>query len=152
MLPKNSERLFPALTDLAIHMSMNANKPTLIYRALLLLCVVYFIAVALAHQLGIKVPVLFVFYDVASERYQDLIISFLAFGWAMLFAIGFWDAELKRTIQIPILAAAVIAVAGLFRAGLEVQGHNEITYEIAGLAILLVALVTAYGLAVKCRR
>ncbi len=133
-------------------MSMNANKPIFIYRALLLLCVVYFVAVALAHQLGIKVPVLFVFYNVASERYQDLIISFLAFGWAMLFVIGFLDAELKRTIQIPLLASAVIAIAGLFRAGMEVQGHNEIICEIAGLAILLVALVVAYGLAAKQRR
>lgn len=130
---------------------MNATKALSVYRALLLLCVLYFLAVALAHQVGIKVPMLFVFYNIASERYQDLIISFLAFGWAMLFIIGFLDAELKLAIQIPILASGVLAVAGLFRASLEVQGHDEITYEVTALAILLVALITTYGMAAKQR-
>lgn len=128
---------------------MITNRSKYIYRALLLLCAGYFSAVALAHQMGTKIPLLFIFYDVASERYQDLIISFLAFGWAMLFTVGFLDTELKTKIQIPILASGVIAIAGLLRARLEVQGHDEITYEIATLAILLVALITAYGLATR---
>lgn len=126
---------------------MSTNKPILPYRALLLFCALYFLAVALAHQLGIKMPMLFVFYDVASERYQDLIISFLAFGWAMLFTIGFWDVELKRTIHIPILSSGVLAIAGLLRAAMEVPGHNEITYKIMALALLLLALIIAYAAA-----
>ncbi len=120
-----------------------------IYRLLLLLCMIYFLAVALAHQLGLKLPLLFIFYDVASERYQDLIISFLSFGWAMLFLIGFLDSELKARIQIPVLFSGTGAIAGLFRARLDVQGHDEINCEIMALAVLLVALIALYAVSRK---
>ncbi len=110
---------------------------------------IYFLAVALAHQLGLKLPLLFIFYDVASERYQDLIISFLSFGWAMLFLIGFLDSELKARIQIPVLFSGTGAIAGLFRARLDVQGHDEINCEIMALAVLLVALIALYAVSRK---
>jgi hypothetical protein len=120
-----------------------------IYRSLLFVCAVYFIAVAIAHQAGVKLPMVFVFYDIPSERYQDLIISFLSFGWAMLFGIGFFDSELRMKIQVPILIAGAAAICGLIRARLEIQSHNEIDFEIASLAVLLLALLTAYIAAVR---
>ena len=120
---------------------MSNKGPKEIYRALLFICAVYFIAVSFAHQLGMKnpaaptvealgqtagylnarnyflyirslipqqatgnalavrfkIPMLFVFYNIPSERYQDLIISFLSFGWSMLFAIGFLEDRYLRT-------------------------------------------------------
>ncbi len=41
----------------------------------------YFASVALAHASGVKVPGLFVCFNVPSNNYQDQIISFLASGW-----------------------------------------------------------------------
>jgi len=116
------------------------------YRALLLLCACYFLAVAVAHQLGWKVPLLYIFYAVPSERYQDLIISFLAFGWAALFLAGFLDRTMRPAAQTPILIAGLVALAGLIRVRLEVPGHPEIDYEIAGLAALQGALVLLFAL------
>ncbi len=80
---------------------------------------------------------LFIFYDISSERYQDLIISFLSFGWSILFFIGFLDEELKPGIQMPILSAGVMGICGLIRARMEVRGHSEITYEIISLSIFI---------------
>lgn len=116
------------------------------------ICAVYFIAVAIAHQLGTKLPMLFVFYDIPSERYQDLIISFLSFGWAMLFGIGFMDDELKPRVQVPIIISGIAAVCGLIRARMEIQLHDEISYEIISLAGLLFIMMTAYILAVKTKK
>jgi hypothetical protein len=99
--------------------------------------------------MGAKIPFLFIFYNIASERYQDLIISFLSFGWAMLFGIGFLDKELKIRIQAPILISGAIAICGLIRTRMEVPFHNEIDYEIGALAILLAALITTFGLSTR---
>jgi len=116
------------------------------YRTLFLFCACYFLAVAVAHQMGWKVPLLFVFYAVPSERYQDLIISFLAFGWATLFLIGFLDRTMKPAIHAPILVSGVVALAGLIRVRLEIPGHAEINFEIAGLAALQGALILLFAL------
>ena len=42
----------------------------------LLACTAYFLAMSTAHFIGFKVPVLFVYWDVPSNHYQDMIISF----------------------------------------------------------------------------
>ena len=123
-----------------------------IYRTLLSICAVYFVSVTIAHQIGLKVPMLYIFYAIPSERYQDLIISFLSFGWAMLFGIGFLDKELKARVQVPILISGVAAISGLIRARTEVRYHHEIDYEIVSLAVLLSALVTTYVLSRKSGR
>jgi len=128
---------------------MTNNRPKEIYRVLLFICIVYFLAVSFAHQLGLKAPVLFIFYDVPSERYQDLIISFLSFGWAMLFGIGFLDKELKTKIQVPVMISGTMAICGLIRARMEIQSHNEIDYEIMSLAFLTAAMITAFILSKK---
>ncbi len=45
----------------------------------------YFTLVALAHMSGIKIPLLFVYFNVPSNPYQDKIIAFMTFGWAIFF-------------------------------------------------------------------
>lgn len=45
----------------------------------------YFALVALAHMSGVKFPLLFVYFNVPSNAYQDKIIAFMTFGWAMFF-------------------------------------------------------------------
>jgi hypothetical protein len=129
--------------------TINKMNPKEIYRALLILCAFYFMAVSIAHQMGTKIPLLFIFYDIPSERYQDLIISFLSFGWALLFTIGFLDNELKTKIHVPILFSCLTAVCGLIRARNGIKFHHEIDYEIIGLALLFFTLVTIYYQAVK---
>src|SRR5690349_4134876 len=109
-----------------------------IYRSLLFVCSGYFLFVAIAHQLEVKVPMLFIFYAIPSERYQDLIISFLSFGWAMLYIIGLLDSELKATIQVPVLICGIAAILGLIRSRLEIRSHVEFDYEILCLAFLLI--------------
>lgn len=51
----------------------------------LLASVGYFLCMSTAHFLGFKVPMLFIYYDVPSNHYQDMIISFCAFTYATLF-------------------------------------------------------------------
>lgn len=102
--------------------------------------------------MGIKIPVLFIFYASPSERYQDLIISFLSFGWAMLFGVGFLDRELKSRIHVPILISGIAAIFGLIRARREIQYHHEIDYEIVSFAVLLCTLIATYVLSGKSGR
>ena len=58
------------------------RKSEITLKWLLLIGAVYFMAIAIVHMLRIKVPLLFVYFDVPSYGYQDRIISFLSFGWS----------------------------------------------------------------------
>ncbi len=46
---------------------------------------VFFLLMAIAHAIGLKIPGLFIYFNVPSYGYQDKIISLLAFGWATFF-------------------------------------------------------------------
>jgi len=72
---------------------------------------VYFFGVALVHSMGVKIPGLYVYYNVPSYAYQDRIISFLAFGWGGLFLLTAkkMDKELIKLI-VYIGMIAVIAL------------------------------------------
>lgn len=80
---------------------MSVNEKILKYS--LLAGVVYFCCMAVAHFFGIKVPILFVYYDVPFYAYQDKIISFCAFTYACLF----FAASRNR----PTVPAALVAMA-----------------------------------------
>ena len=72
---------------------------------------VYFAGVTLAHAVGVKIPGLFVFYNVPSYAYQDRIISFLALGWATFF---FQAARTMNPDQIrTILFIGLVAIIAL---------------------------------------
>lgn len=73
----------------------------------------YFLMIALAHITGIKIPLLFVYFNVPSNVYQDNIISFLAFGWAVFFFTTARDPVANIEFIRAILIAAAGAVAGL---------------------------------------
>lgn len=62
-----------------------SKRKTKILSTFLYAGAIYFLAVALVHATGLKVPGLFVYYNVPSYAYQDRIIAFLAFGWAVMF-------------------------------------------------------------------
>ncbi len=73
----------------------------------------YFTLIALAHITSTKVPLLFVYFNVPSHAYQDNIISFLAFGWAVfIFSAARNPLASLGTIR-ALIIAAIGAVAGL---------------------------------------
>ncbi|MEM1237663.1 MAG: hypothetical protein AAGI10_11875 [Pseudomonadota bacterium] len=73
----------------------------------LLACAAYFVAMSIAHFFGIKVPVLFVYFDTPYYAYQDKIISFAVVSYVGLF----WAAS--RDIAIVPIAIAVLAMTAL---------------------------------------
>jgi hypothetical protein len=87
------------------------NRGKLIQKWSLFAGGVYFLAVSTSHMLGIKVPMLFVYFNVPSQAYQDRIISFLAFGWGVFFITAFNNPQ-KQLIR-AILIAGAGAIIGL---------------------------------------
>ncbi len=76
-------------------------------RILLLAGALYFAAIALVHLFGIKIPGLYIYFDVPSHRYQDQIISFLMFGWAWFFFIASRYLTWAKYLLVPLLVALV---------------------------------------------
>jgi hypothetical protein len=90
------------------------NRSQRILQLSLFAGVIYFLLVSVAHMLGVKVPFLFIYYNIPSYVYQDRIISFLSFGWAMFLFSGAMNVK-KNMVEIVkyVLFAGVGAVIGL---------------------------------------
>ncbi len=73
----------------------------------------YFLAIACVHLLGVKIPLLFIYFNVPSNAYQDRIISFLAFGWAVFLFTAAADPQGNRTLVRAVLVAGAGALLGL---------------------------------------
>ena len=58
------------------------------FRALLFVGGIYFLLVSIAHFFSLKLPGLFIYFNVPSTAYQDRIISLLTFGWSVFFFSG----------------------------------------------------------------
>jgi hypothetical protein len=89
------------------------RKNVAILKLLLLAGAVYFSAVAIVHMFGIRIPMLFVYYNVPSYGYQDRIISFLAFGWSVFLFTASIDPMRNSMVVKAILLAGLAAVLGL---------------------------------------
>jgi len=81
----------------------------IILRALLVIGAALFGAMAFSHWNQIKVPLMFVYYDVPSTPYQDKIIAFCLIAYALFFV----GAALNRGTVPYAWAALVAAVVGL---------------------------------------
>ncbi|HCD76413.1 MAG TPA: hypothetical protein DEQ58_13135 [Alcanivorax sp.] len=113
----------------------------------LLACTAYFLAMSTAHFIGFKVPVLFVYWDVPSNHYQDMIISFCAFTYATLSFAAY-----RHRVAVPALLVALVGtVLGLSAVNSSaalaqmIDGGTTTAYwlqtgMIAGLLIWLVVL------------
>ena len=64
---------------------------------------------ALAHYFGIKLPLLFVYYDTPFYAYQDKIIAFAVMAYVALF----YSAAKQRTVVPAALVVLAITVLGL---------------------------------------
>tara|TARA_Y100001960_G_C14687097_1_gene834380 strand:- start:611 stop:1003 length:393 start_codon:yes stop_codon:yes gene_type:complete len=70
---------------------------------------VYFILMSIAHFFGIKVPVLFVYYDVPYYAYQDMVISFAVLAYVGLFYLA---SKSRENVPVALLVLA-LTVGGL---------------------------------------
>ncbi len=124
---------------------MNPNSTL---KALLLAGSIYFTTVAVVHFLGIKIPMLYVYYDIPSNAYQDRIISALCFAFAMFLFAGYRIFEQNFIIVKYIVIAGFAAVMGLFVnnfiSGLELRTNPVYWIEISVLGIYEILLFIFY--------
>ena len=71
--------------------------------------VAYFVAMSVAHWIGYKVPVLFIYYDTPFHAYQDKIIAFCA----ATYAIFCFAAARHRAVVPFVIASLALTTAGL---------------------------------------
>ena len=123
------------------------NSPLLRYG--LLAGVAYFCCMAVAHYFGIKLPLLFVYYDTPFYSYQDKIISFSVVSYIALF----YSAAKHRVVVPAALFVFGATVAGLASVNMSEalasvlkEGQSTLPYWIqTGLfAVYFVALLFLY--------
>lgn len=112
--------------------------------------VAYFCCMAIAHFFGIKVPVLFVYYDTPFYAYQDKIISFAVCAYIGLF----YSAAKHRDVVPTALIVLALTVIGLAMVNVSdalaqvlAQGQTTLPYWLQTGAIggYLLALVVLYS-------
>lgn len=90
------------------------KKPHTFLRWSLLGGAIYFMLIAIAHVFGIKIPLLFIYYNLPSYIYQDIIIAFLAFGWGMFFYSGYKSSSENQLVNVKyIIIAGYCSILGL---------------------------------------
>ncbi len=113
----------------------------------------YFLLIFLAHVTGTKLPLLFVYFDVPSTIYQDRIIAFFAFGWAVFIATTARDPGTNLQFVRALIVAATGAIIILsfinlstdfasYSADIEVWRFWVQTGLLAAIALWLVLLVS----------
>ena len=106
-------------------MTDTANSPAL--RLALLALVAYFCAMAAAHFVGLKLPILFIYFDTPFFAYQDKIISFAVTAYIALF----WLAARSRANVPAALIVLGLTVAGLI--AVSIAGPPGLAMFVAGL-------------------
>lgn len=114
----------------------------------------YFVCMAVAHFLGIKLPLLFVYYDTPFYAYQDKIISFAVCAYVGLF----YSASKHRDVALTaifVLALTTIglgsvnsseALAAVLAEGQSITPYWLQTGLIGGYVVLLIALYQKDGM------
>lgn len=69
---------------------------------------IYFFLISMAHIFALKIPGLYIYFNVPSYEYQDKIIAFLTFGWS----IYFFQAAKNPVKQINVVKSILFAGAG----------------------------------------
>ena len=75
--------------------------------------VIYFLGVGIVHMAGIKIPFFYIYFNIPSYGYQDKIISFLSFGWAIFFLTAFMNPIKNINLIKSILIVGFCAIIGL---------------------------------------
>lgn len=117
-------------------------------RIALYLCVLYFCCMAVAHFFGIKVPVLFVYYDTPYHAYQDKIIAFAVCAYIGLFLAAARHREVVTyaltVLGLTVLGLSAVNLSSALAMVLE-EGRSTLPYwlqtgMIAGIFVVLVVL------------
>ena len=117
----------------------------------------YFFSISVVHMLGIKVPMLFIYFNVPSNAYQDRIISFLAFGWSVFLFTAFTNPQKRSALVKAVLVAGAGALIGLcinnlftdFQSFSSDINVNVFWLETTGILIYWLWLVIFYFLSAK---
>ena len=109
----------------------------------------YFCCMAVAHFFGIKLPLLFVYYDTPFYAYQDKIISFAVCAYIALF----YSASRYRPVALNAIIVLAITVAGLSAVNVsdalaEVlkEGQSTLPYwlQTGAIGLYLLVLIVLY--------
>lgn len=120
------------------------NRDGIILKYSFLTCFVYFVCMAIAHFFGIKLPILFVYYDIPFYAYQDKIISFCVVTYAILYFGAFQNRVLAPyailSLFTTVLGLSLINVSSSLRSVLN--DGNTVAYwlqtgMIASIAVWL---------------
>ncbi len=118
--------------------------------------VAYFCCMAIAHYFGIKVPVLFVYYDTPFYAYQDKIISFAVCAYVGLF----YAASRTRSVAPIAIVVLAVTVLGLISVNLSEalaavlkDGQSTLPYwvQTGAIAAYAVALMVFYRKDSRCQ-
>ena len=111
----------------------------------------YFVCMSVAHFFGIKVPILFVYFDTEYFAYQDKIISFAVTAYIALFYLASKD---RKNVPVALIVLGITTL-GLTSINLSPQlkvamtsGQTLLPYwlETAFIASYLVVLTVLYKL------
>ncbi len=86
---------------------------------------IYFFLITIAHVFGIKIPILFIYFNVPSYIYQDMIIAFLSFGLGMFLYAGFASV---RSNQILIVKYIIIAGFGIILGLININAFTDFDF------------------------
>jgi hypothetical protein len=113
---------------------------------------IYFLGISIVHMFGLKVPGLYIYYDVPSNMYQDRITSFLAFGWSAFFFVASSDPQKHIILVKAILISGAVAIIGLSVINAttnfyDLSAHSQVWafwMETSGLLVYWLWLVILY--------
>ena len=113
----------------------------------------YFVCMSIAHFFGIKVPVLFIYYDVPFYEYQDMIISFCVVTYAILFFAAFQNRALAPHAIFSLLATilGLSSINASNALSTVLNGGSTLAYWIQTgmIGVFLVWLIVFYILSKK---
>ncbi len=118
-----------------------------------LVCTIYFVCMSIAHFFGIKLPILFVYYDIPFHAYQDKIISFCVVTYAILFYGAYQNRVLAPyailSMFTTVLGLSLINLSGALKSVLGEGGTMMYWLQTGMIASILVWLAVFYKRAKK---
>ena len=128
------------------------DKTEKLLRGLLIFGALYFLAVSVVHMLAVKLPGLYIYFNMPSHIYQDRIISVLAFGWAVFLMTLAPQPSRYMPFVKALLVAGTVAICGLAAINLTTEFEtlapefNPLFYwaPVAVLGLYMVLLMISY--------
>lgn len=123
------------------------SKPT---KYTFLIGVAYFCCMAVAHFFGIKVPVLFVYYNTPFYAYQDKIISFAVCAYVALFYAAAQHRDIARyaiiVLGLTFLGLGAVNLSDAL-ASVMAPGQSSLPYwlQTAAIGVYLITLTILYA-------